>query len=390
MRNKLHRFNESGQQNGSLRGIQARLGNVDLPHYQPSTVSRINENADLLQQKGGFAQQHRMIRDKRHSLDMATLYSYQAALIRKWLPPHEGLEPPETEAIVPESACELLLPPVRALINPNKLTTDYDNKIVSVGFEHGFKPGDIFKWCQTNTFWIIYLQDLQELAYFRGDIRKCSYQVAWLDEEGNKQLTYIAVRGPVETKIDFIQKHTISVDNPNHSLNILMPKNPWTMQYFKRYSKFYLKGADNPDNEICWRVEATDSISTPGILEVVAVEYYNNEFKDDIEDGLVDALVLEPIDPNEGKEEMIDIKGETFTKPFYEGDFYVNSRETGEWSVVKRGKKVQPVKIEPYRNEVGYPCAKVTWIESYSGQFELVFKGESKEYTKTIVVESLF
>jgi hypothetical protein len=28
--------------------------------------------------------------------------------------------------------------PVRALINPNKLKQDYDDKIISIGFEHGF------------------------------------------------------------------------------------------------------------------------------------------------------------------------------------------------------------------------------------------------------------
>jgi hypothetical protein len=29
------------------------------------------------------------------------------------------------------------------------------------------------------------LQDLTELAYFRGDIRKCSYEIKWEDEDGN-------------------------------------------------------------------------------------------------------------------------------------------------------------------------------------------------------------
>jgi hypothetical protein len=78
------------------------------------------------------------------------------------------------------------------------------------------------------------------LAYFRGDIRKCSYEIAWEDDEGNLQKTYAAVRGPVETKINFIQKHGISVDTPNHSLNIIMPRNDYTINYFKRYKKFYL------------------------------------------------------------------------------------------------------------------------------------------------------
>jgi hypothetical protein len=98
----------------------------------------------------------------------------------------------------------------------------------------------------TNTHWIIYLQELSELAYFRGDIRRCDYEIKWEDEDGLHS-TYAAIRGPVETKIDYIQKHGVSVDNPNHSLNILMPKNKDTLEYFKRYSKFYLNDVEDGD-----------------------------------------------------------------------------------------------------------------------------------------------
>ena len=268
---------------------------------------------------------------------------------------------------------------------------DYDNKILSIGYEHDFKTGDIFKWCQTNSYWIIYLQDLDELAYFRGDIRRCRYQIAWKDENGNKQLTYVAVRGPVETKIDYIQKHTISVDNPNLTLNIVMPLNDYTAHYFKRYSKFYLRSGADYNDLICWRVQAVDTISTPGILELTAMEYYSNEFEDDIKDGIVDGLVVEPIDPNEGTEEAIGIKGETFTKPKLVNEFYVNSREKGQWSVSKNEKGLKPpVKLEEYRNDIGYPCIRATWTATYSGQFELVFTGEKTKCTKIIVVKSLF
>ena len=75
-------------------------------------------------------------------------------------------------------------------------------------------------------------KDLNEIAYFRSEIRRCDYQIKWLDEEGNEQSTYAAIRGPVETKINFIQKHGISVDEPNYSLHILMPRNERTMKQF--------------------------------------------------------------------------------------------------------------------------------------------------------------
>jgi hypothetical protein len=107
-----------------------------------------------------------------------------------------------------------------------------------------------------------------------------------MDEDGEIKNTYAAIRGPVETKINFIQKHGISVDTPNHSLNILMPKNEDTVKYFKRYAKFYITSLDTADL-ICWRVEAVDSISMAGIIEINAVEYYANKDEDNLELGLV-------------------------------------------------------------------------------------------------------
>ena len=64
-------------------------------------------------------------------------------------------------------------------------------------------------------------------------------------------MQYLAVRGPVETKINYIQKNGISVDTPNHSLNILMTKTPEALKYFRRYSKFYLQGIEEEDKNIC-------------------------------------------------------------------------------------------------------------------------------------------
>lgn len=170
--------------------------------------------------RGGFPQQERMIRDKRKSLDKATLYSYQACWVKKCQDRKMS-----GDGNVQSS-------PARALINPDKNKFDYDDKILSIGFEHGFEVGDVFEWCRTHSYWLITLQDLDEIAYFRGEIRRCDYTINWLDEDGNEQRTFVAIRGPVETKINFIQKHGISVDEPNYSLHILMPRNEKTMKAF--------------------------------------------------------------------------------------------------------------------------------------------------------------
>jgi hypothetical protein len=76
-----------------------------------------------------------MIRDKKESLEKTLLYSYQGAKVRK-------LDSENT---------------VRALINPNSVKQDYDDKTISIGYEYGYKPGTIFEWVNTNTKWLIYL-----------------------------------------------------------------------------------------------------------------------------------------------------------------------------------------------------------------------------------------
>jgi hypothetical protein len=60
-------------------------------------------------------------------------------------------------------------------------------------------------------------------------------------------------------------------------------------------------------------VTAIDDISTPGILEVTAIEYYANETEDDIDNGIVGGLVKPIESPNTEKEES-DIVGDTFIK----------------------------------------------------------------------------
>ena len=302
--------------------------------------------------RGGSVQQTRMINDKKRSLARALLYSYQGA---------DVIKTSETKS-------------ARALINPNKLKQDYDDKIISIYYDYGYTAGDVFEWIGTNTYWLIYLQDLTELAYFRGDIRKCSHEIAWEDEDGQHS-TYAAIRGPVETKINYIQKHGISIDTPNYSLNILMPKSEAAIKYFQRYQKFYLKG--DKDYKVCWRVEAVDWLSMPGIIEINAVEYYSNETEDDIENGVVGGLIAEPVDPNI-EAENFNIEGETFIKPKKEYEYTCNSDIIYSW-VVSNG---APVKLEPSGKTV-----KLKWNATTSGQFDLIY---GDIYKKTIVVESLF
>lgn len=334
-----------------LNLLKGRLGVYDKHPFNSNenTIAGVEHQATLLQQQGGNLQQDRMIKNKRRSLDRAVWNSYQAARILR---------------------AGTTGQPIRALINPNKLKMDYDDKILSVGYEHNFKCGDVIEWIGTKTFWLIYLQDIEELAYFKGDIRKCSYEIKWQDENG-KHSTYAAIRGPVETQIVSGQKHGIVMDSPNYSLHLLIPSNEETKKYFVRYREFYLQ-----NNETCWRVEAVDSISSPGIIEINAQEYYANRTEDNVEEGIVGGLI-ETIDPSD---ENYEIKGEGFIKVKVPAQFTFEGSLAAVWSTDR------PDAVQLTINKDDPREVEVEWIKNYSGSFVLSYG----EYSRTIVAESLF
>lgn len=309
----------------------------------------------------GGDQEHRMIKDKYNTFIKTLAYSYQGCDVKK----------------LGETVSH------RALINPDKNKTDYDDKILSIDYAFGFQAGDIFEWVGTNTYWLIYLQELTEDAYFRSEIRRCKYKIKWI-EDGSIKSTWAYVRGPVETKINVIQKNGISVDVPNWSLNIYMPANEETLNKFKRYDRFMLNGTT-------WEVQVVDSLSQVGILEVVALEYFTNTTLDEKEENLTDAFSVIPVAENEEgqvvpvKDLVSDIKGKTFIKPLADEVYKCGEpdSEIGAWSI-KEAKR--PVTLTPANDG----SVKLRWTMMTSGQFTLVYSLNNTSVEKLIVVESLF
>ena len=131
--------------------------------------------------------------------------------------------------------------------------------------------------------------------------------------------------------------------------------------------------------------------------EVIVYAAYDVKYLDDIrlkqlellnEKGLVKAnidRIQEPtIDPE------LDIIGPTFIKPKVEYEYFVEADVRGNWFL--DGPKV-PVTLERFKTERGTPGVKVKWNSSQSGQFTLWYGGADghyKNFSKTIVVESLF
>ena len=178
----------------------------------------------------------------------------------------------------------------RCLINPSKLTEEYDQKEISIDFEVGLQNGDVFYWERTNSYWIVYLQKIEEEAYFRAQIRRCDYQI-------NNWWVYL--RGPVETAMIWSQKHQIEINEMNFSILLYVAKTEETIEFFSRFQIVKFDGHN-------WRVAATDKYSQNGLIEVYLEEYFDNTMEDNM-------IIPEIIEPDKTKPY---ISGPTVVKPY--------------------------------------------------------------------------
>lgn len=312
------------------------------------------ENLELFKLRAEYAnndrQRNRMSQDKLKSLQRALLYSYQSGWIRKDFS-NENY--------------------VRALINPDKIKFDYDEKIVSVEYEYNFKCGDSFEWPKlSGVHWLIYKQEITELAYFRGSIRRCQ-EVTFIHPDTKETVKiWAAIRGPVETKLNTIQKSGIVADVPNLTLNLYMPNNELNQRVFARYQTFAFAGR-------FWQVVATDDISTVNILEINALEDYDCKSNE---------LLTEVVDPNVNTaQNEVQIVGQTFVKPLEKHNYSIGL-DDGEWSITlpaSNNKEIEDVLEYTVQND---GSIDITWVAMISGSY-IIHYGEIE---KTIVVESLF
>ncbi len=170
----------------------------------------------------------------------------------------------------------------RCLINPSRLTEQFDKKVISIDFESGVQEGTVFYWERTDKYWMINLQQHTEEAYFRGIITRADYEID-IDDK-----TYRAiVRGPVETAPDWRTKHNISWNNLNYSLVLQVAKNSQTVNFFTRNQVVKIK-LTYPDVETGedieeyhnWKVVATDKYSSDFLIDVYLDEYNDNPMED--------------------------------------------------------------------------------------------------------------
>lgn len=257
-----------------------------------------------LQYSGGVNQQDRMNQDKLRVLRKALLYSYQAA------------------TAILEDGREF-----RCLINPDKLKTSYDEKIISIPYEdiclnpefskrkttsQGIEsidllPGDVFTWKENNTKWLVYLKRYEETAYLRAEIRRCNYRI-----EINGSYYDVYAKGPDETAIVWNKVKSTMWNNLNYNLTMYIKKDRKTENFFHRFSKIEL-------NNMPWEVQAIDSMSLEGVIIVALRETYQNSIEKELEK----------------ENEECDIIERDGVTPYINGPLEINPYDTIKYKVEK-------------------------------------------------------
>lgn len=313
-------------------------------------MPRVDTLSMRLRYAGGGKADDRMTADKLKTLKKALLYSYQA------------------ETAILADGREF-----RCLINPDKLKNDYDNKILSIPYHDiclnsefldvptslaeeptNIKVGDIFTWKENGTKWIVYLQFLEESAYFRAEIRLCSNEI-----EINGKRYWAYVRGPVETTIRWNQKSNIVWNDLNYSKILYVGENEDTLTL----QRFDIVKVDGKNYQV--QVVNKDTASD-GILIIYLKEYFTNSVEEEnpqVEDEIIESQIIgdQVVYPYDIKTYLIDAFG-------------------GEWAVSNKNAKI----LASTDSEV-----KIEVVSGKSCKFDLIYSRGGDDIILPIEVKSL-
>lgn len=298
--------------------------------------------------QGGGRQVDRMIDDKKRSLNKALLYSYQSA------------------TAVLEDGREF-----RCLINPNKISMEADDKMLSIPFkdiclnkeplkgektldgkeEIGIRCGSVIEWKENGTHWIVYSQCLQEIAYFRGLMRQCENEYL---EIGGKRFWYY-LKGPDEKGIDWQKTKHLIFNDLNYTIEIYISNTTETNEFFQRFKKLKIKGKP-------FKVQAVDSLSTDGILTVYLKEDYTNEWAPEEEAKPTPPEATLPLD-------AIRIDGPLEVYPYDIIEYQILNIKGGTWCVSNNRARI----LNQSESSV-----KIEITTGKSGSFSLIYKNDDK------------
>lgn len=317
-------------------------------------MSGLENLQQRLKYRGGN-QQNRMFADKVKSLKRALLYSYQAGTIVM----RDGRE-------------------FRALINPSKLNVDYDIKEISMPYKDVClnRPqkgktsdgevdtfihcGQVIYWKETRTFWLPYLQALEERAYFRAEMKRCDYVI---EIEGKRY--HVWAQGPTETRIEWNQKSNSSWNDLNYSLELMITKDHITSKYFKRFANVKFMGKN-------WEVQTVDTLMGDGVIQVHLKEDFSNTIEDEQKEKIVDNPINKQVPYIDGPDEV-----EIYSK---DNVYEIKNIENGVWKLEgERVRSFSDIQDNIYNVEV---------TGGKSGSFMLIYTSGDTRIEKQVKIKS--
>lgn len=238
----------------------------------------------------------------------------------------------------------------RCLINPDRLTNNFDEKMVSIEFESKMKAGDVFYWDRTKSHWLVYLQQTTEEAYFRAQIRKCDWTL-----KINNCCYWVYLRGPIEQTEVWNTKKNLSFNELNYSLLVYITKTEETNEFFQREQKIKFDGHN-------WKVIAVDRYSVNGVLEVYLKEDYDNSMEEEMIPP-----IIEPVYSSQPYIEGPQVVHAFDTKLEYK---VRNNQSDGTFVVNSNKVKINSVNSEKCELEI---------LTGKSGEFELIYRADGAE-----------
>ena len=135
-------------------------------------------------------------------------------------------------------------------------------------------------------------------------------------------------------------------------------------------------------NNKMWEVQAIDTISTPGIIEVALKETSNNTPKDDIEKAVVESIDIVHVD--ERQEEYIHGPVEVYPYETHSYELKNSSLHSGTWAISNESRK-NSVKI----TAINETCVDITIMTGKSATFQLDFITGERTVSLPIEIKSL-
>ena len=192
----------------------------------------------------------------------------------------------------------------RVLITSN----DEDEQIISSFFDNEIKIGSVIHWLETDTYWLVHQQNLNEIAYFEGTMIECkNFQIS---TEDGKFSTWGRIVLTGKDGKEMFDETLIITDNT--TLQIWIPNTEMNKDVFKLNLK--LRVLDQ-----VWKINQVDFISKNGILILTAEKSVESP---DV-----------TIDENDIVNDNTYIDGPNFISPLEEATYSIVGDIEGVWSI---------------------------------------------------------